>query len=128
MSDNLFHITTYFATMVLSSAMGFIAYFLLYPKFKNVIKAIDKFKPFKILRSIMLWLLLIASLSGFFSISFRGCDKRTYNEIIENRQTLVDKNRKQLKVSIDRITYLLIIYAAFVAVGIICITRKKSVN
>lgn len=49
-----------------------------------------------ILRRLFLVGIIVPALLGFFSVSFRSCDKETYEAIVGDRSYVMAKNQEQL--------------------------------
>lgn len=48
------------------------------------------------LKRLLLCGLIFPALLGFVSVSYRGCDRTTYKDIVENRDYLVAKSHEQM--------------------------------
>jgi len=123
-TNSRFHTLAYFATMLLSVGFSLFAYYVLRGKISRLSRDVGS-RLFGLLRSALLWLLIAFSLGGFFSVSFRGCDTRPYDDIVADRQAVVEKNRKQLGVAISGIQRLLLVYAVLGAVGVIALRKRQ---
>jgi hypothetical protein len=68
--------------------------------------------------------ILLPALFGFFSVSFRGCPRDTYQEIIAERSYLVAKNQDQLSSSLYNIAIALLIWGIIILAGIVAVKLK----
>ena len=124
MSNSFFHVLTFWGTAFVCCGLAIIAFSLLQKKMAASIEHLKGSGYFRVLRVSLIWLLLLAAFSGFFSVSFRGCDKRSYAEIVADRSALIVKNQQQVSVSAARIEYLLGVFAFLFMAGFIFYRNK----
>jgi hypothetical protein len=80
----------------LSVAAGVFVYLYLRKPFAGAADvALGKHLP-SILKRLFPCGLIFAALLGFLSVSYKGCSRTTYSEIVENRSYLIEKNQAQL--------------------------------
>jgi hypothetical protein len=75
---------------------GVLVYLYLRCSFASVVdSAPSKHLP-SMLKRLLLCGLIFPALLGFVSVSYQGCDRTTYKDIVENRDYLVAKNHEQI--------------------------------
>ncbi len=78
-----------------------------------------------VFRKLFLPGLVLASLTGFFSVAFRSCTRDTYQEIIAERSYLVAKNHEQLSAALSHLAWALLVWGLILAVAA---GRKKKTS
>jgi hypothetical protein len=80
----------------------------------------------RILRRVFLIGIILPALFGFFSVTFRSCDKGTYEAIIEDQAYLVAKNQEQLSAVLSHIAIALLVWGVIVSIGFLVLGKKKE--
>jgi hypothetical protein len=80
----------------------------------------------RILRRVFLVGIILPALFGFFSVSFRSCDKGTYEAIIEDQAYVVAKNQEQLGAAFSHIAIALLVWGLIVSIGFLAMGKKKE--
>jgi len=96
MTNERYLIASYFVCAALSAALGTLVYFFLQRSFGKVLDATSGKRLSSILKTLFPCGLLIPALLGFVSISYRGCERTTYAQIVQSRRYLVEKNQEQI--------------------------------
>jgi hypothetical protein len=96
MTNEQYLIASYFAGAALSAGLGAMAYLFLRRPFGGVADAASGKRLSSMLKKLLPWGLLFPALLGFVSVSYQGCGRTTYQEIIQNRSYLVEKNQEQI--------------------------------
>ena len=128
MSNEQYLIISYFFMGVICCVLPVIAYLFLRGSFTNIVSLLPGKHLSNILRKLFFIGILLPALLGFFSVSFKSCSVKTYEEVLEKRSYLVQKNKEQLSSSINHTVYALIFWsiAVFGAIVIIKKHRGKS--
>jgi hypothetical protein len=96
MTNERYLIASYFAGAALSVGLGAIVYLFLRPPFVRVADAASGRRLSSVLKRLLPWGLLFPAVLGFVSVSYQGCGRNTYEEIVQSRSYLVEKNQEQL--------------------------------
>lgn len=96
MTNEQYLIVSYFIVAVVSAALAFLVYLLLRRSFIGVTETLRKKHLNAPLRRLFPLGLLLPALLGFVSVSYRSCDRDTYEKIVQSRSYLVAKNQEQI--------------------------------
>ena len=96
MTNEQYLIASYFVCAALSMALGILVYLFLRRSFGGVADLASGKRLPSILKGLLPCGLLFPTLLGFFSVSYRGCNRTTYEEIVQSRTYLVEKNQEQI--------------------------------
>jgi hypothetical protein len=96
MTNEGYVIASYFVSAALSAGLGTIVYLFLRRPFGGVADAASGKRLSSILKRLLPWGLLFPPLLGFVSVFYQGCNRTTYEEIIQSRNYLVEKNQEQI--------------------------------
>ncbi len=96
MTNERYLIVSYFLVAALSVGLGAMVYFFLRRPFGAVADAASGKRLSTILKRLLPCGVLFPALLGFVSISYRGCERTTYEKIVESRSYLVQKNQEQI--------------------------------
>jgi hypothetical protein len=96
MTNERYLIASYFAGAALSAGLGTMVYLFLRRSFGGVADAASGKRLSSMLKRLLPWGLLFPALLGFVTVSYQGCGRTTYEEIIQNRSYLVEKNQEQI--------------------------------
>ncbi|MGA8221797.1 MAG: hypothetical protein WB780_09095 [Candidatus Acidiferrales bacterium] len=96
MTNERYLIASYFAVAVLSAGLGTMVYQFLRRPFGGVADAASGKRLSSTLKRLLPCGLLFPALLGFVSVSYQSCGRRTYEEIVQNRSYLVEKNQEQI--------------------------------
>jgi hypothetical protein len=96
MTNERYLIASYFAGAALSAGLGTMVYLFLRRPFSGLTDAASGKRLSSMLKRLLPWGLLFPALLGFVSVSYQGCGRTTYEEIVQNRSYLVEKNQEQI--------------------------------
>jgi hypothetical protein len=96
LTNDRYLIVSYFVCAALSVAAGILVYLYLRRPFAGVADAASGKHLPTILKRLLPCGLVFPALLGFLSVSYRGCNRTTYTEIVESRSYLVAKNQEQI--------------------------------
>ena len=96
MTNERYLIASYFAGAALSTGLGAMVYLFLRRPFGGVADAASGKRLSSTLKRLLPCGLLFPALLGFVSVSYQSCGRRTYEEIVQNRSYLVEKNQEQI--------------------------------
>ncbi len=96
MTNERYLTASYFLVAVISVGLGTVAYLFLRHPFEGVADTASGKNLTSILKRLFPWGLLMPALLGFVSVSYHGCNRTPYGEIVKNRNYLVEKNQEQL--------------------------------
>lgn len=129
MTNEEYLIVSYFVVGVLAVVVSLSAYLWLRPTMHNMSQKLSgKYLP-RILRKTLPVSLLFPALIGFCSVTFRSCEKDTYEKIIAERAYLVAKNQEQLSATFYHASVGIFVFGLLVLGALIahdCRHRKKD--
>jgi hypothetical protein len=96
MTNERYLIASYFVCAALSIALGILVHFFIRRPFASVADAASGKRLPSMLKRLLPWGLVFPALLGFVSVSYQGCTRTTYAEIVETRGYLVQKNQEQI--------------------------------
>jgi hypothetical protein len=95
MTNKRYLIASYFAGAALSAGLGTMVYLFLRRPFGGGADTASGKRLSSTLKRLLPCGLLFPALLGFVSVSYQSCG-RTYEEIVQNRSYLVEKNQEQI--------------------------------
>src|SRR5258708_2355131 len=95
MTNERYLIVSYFLVAALSVGLGILVYLFLWRPFSSVANAASGKRLPSLLKRLFPCGLIFPALLGFVSVSYRGCNK-TYEQIVESRSYLIQKNQEQI--------------------------------
>jgi len=125
MTSEQYLIVSYFAVGLLVLATALVVYVVLRPSFMGVVRASPSGHFAHILRKLFSLGIILPALFGFFSVSFRSCERDTYEEIIAQRAYLVAKNQEQLSTSFSHMVVALLIWG-LIALGVLFVIKRHK--
>jgi hypothetical protein len=96
MTNERYLVASYFVCVALSVGLGTVVYLFLRRPFGGVADAASGKRLPSILKKLLPCGLLFPALLGFVSVSYQGCGHRTYEDIVQSRKYLVEKNQEQI--------------------------------
>ena len=96
MTNERYLITSYFVGTALSAGLGTMVYLFLRRPFGGIVNAASGERLSSMVKRLLPWGLLFPALLGFVSVSYQGCNRTTYEQIVQNRSYLVEKNQEQI--------------------------------
>ena len=96
MTSEYYLIVSYFSILILAIIIAILTYIWLRP---SVNKTVELFKPerlSRIIKKIFPISLLFPILFGFFSTSYKTCDRSNYEDIIADKMYIIKKNQEQV--------------------------------
>jgi hypothetical protein len=70
--------------------------------------------------------IILPALFGFFSVTFRSCNKETYEAIIADQAYLLAKSQEQLSAALAHIAIALLVWGLIVSIGFLVLGKKKE--
>jgi hypothetical protein len=116
-------ILSYFIVAPTCLVLAIVTYALLRRSFAALTSVVPGGKLGLIFRRLFLLGLVLSSLAGFFSVTFRSCDKETYEKIVADRSYLVAKNQEQLGTTMSYLCTALLVWGLLVSVGFLTVRR-----
>ena len=126
MSNEHYLFISYFAFAVLCFGLGLLVYFILRKPFEGVADVIVGKARSTLLKRMLVLSMTAASVLGFLGVSYnqQGCTK--YEQVIEKRQYLVDRNVEQVQNAKDWVVWTLLAWGVLVAIGLAAKRKKES--
>ena len=124
MNNEQYLLLSYFVVGAASVLLALATYAMLRRSLAGVSQAIGG-RLGSIFRRLFLLGILLPAMFGFFSVTFRGCGRNTYDKIVAERSYLVEKNQEQLKSTMIYTAVALLVWALLVSVGLAASVGKK---
>jgi hypothetical protein len=125
MTNEQYLIISYLFVGAVCVVLALATHALLRHSFTVLTKAMPSNRLGAVLRRLFFLGLFLPAMAGFFSVSFRSCSKKTYEDIIADRYFLVLKNQEQLSASLSHISVALLVWGFIVLAGIIFVRTKE---
>ena len=126
MTNEQYLIVSYVLVGVVCMTLGLATYGLLRRSFAALTTAVPGGKLGRLLRRLFLLGILLPAAAGFFSVTFRSCERTTYQAIIADRSYLVAKNQEQLGTSMSHMCIAFLLWGLIVAVGFVAAGKKDK--
>lgn len=126
MSNEQYLIVSYFAVGLACAGLAFATFKFLWQSFAALTSAIPGGRLGSVFRKLFLAGIVLASMAGFFSVSFRSCGKQSYQAIVQDRSYLVAKNQEQLGTSLSRMAAALLVWGLILAVAFLAKRRNEK--
>jgi hypothetical protein len=125
MSNERYLIVSYFAFAILCFGLGLLVYYILRRPFEGIANAIVGKARSTLLKRVLILSMTAASVLGFLGVSYnqQGCVK--YEQVIQDRKGLVDRNVEQVQGATGWIAGTLFVWGVVIAIGLAA-TQKKS--
>ena len=123
MTNEQYLIQSYFVVGVTCLVLAIATYALLRRSIAALTRAVPGGKLGLILRRLLLLGLVLPAMAGFFSVTFRSCDKQTYETIVKDRSYLVAKNQEQLGTSMSYVCIALLVWGLLVSIGFLTVRK-----
>jgi hypothetical protein len=117
MNNEQYLIASYFVIGLTCAGLGFATFALLRGSFRTLTNTISAGHLGLVFRRWFLVGILLPSLAGFFSVTYRNCSKDSYQKIIADRSYLVAKNQEQLRASVSSIAVALLVWGGILSLG-----------
>ena len=125
MSNERYLYISYFAFALLCLGLGLLIYLILRKPFEGVADAIVGTSRSMLLKRMLVLTMTAASVLGFLGVSYNqeGCTK--YEQVIENRKYLVDRNKEQIQNARDWIVWTLLAWGVVIGIGLAARSKKE---
>jgi len=110
-------VASYFAATAAGAGLALTTYALLRRSFAGLCRALQRGGLGVLLRRLFPLGLVLPALAGLFAVSFRSCQKETYEKIVADRAYLVAKHQEQLAAVFSYLCLALLVWGLLVAVG-----------
>ena len=128
MSNEQYLIVSYFAVGALVLAIAVLTYLWLKRGLAGVADSVPQRPLGVLLKRLFLVGIVLPSLVGLFSVSFKTCGTDTYAQVIADRAYLMAKNREQVTTSLNYIIAALIVWGLILLVPLVAIKRSKPAS
>lgn len=128
MTNEEYLIVSYFLVGAVAIVVVSVAYLWLRPTVHELARNLSGRHLPRILRKVLPLSLLFPALLGFFSVTFKSCNKETYEEIVSDRAYLVEKNQEQLSTTLSYVSGGIIVLGLFVLGALIVNANRHRSN
>ena|GEM_PF-10788 len=126
MSNETYLIVSYFTVGIACLVLSLMTYALLRQSFRKVTETHPGGRLGLIFRRVFLFGITLPALAGFFSVSFRSCEKNNYQAIVADRAYLVAKNQEQLRISLQYLCIALLVWTVIIALVLITMRLRNE--
>jgi len=126
MSNERYLFISYFAFALLCFGLGLLVYFILRKPFEAVADSIVGKSRGTLLKRMLMLSMTAASVLGFLGVSYnqQGCVK--YEQVIQERSNLVNRNIEQIQNTRDWVVWTVLAWGVVVAAGLAATRKQKS--
>jgi len=126
MSNERYLFISYFAFALLCFGLGLLVYFILRKPFEAVADSIVGKSRGTLLKRMLMLSMTAASVLGFLGVSYnqQGCVK--YEQVIQERRNLVNRNIEQIQNTRDWVVWTVLAWGVVVAAGLAATRKQKS--
>jgi len=126
MSNERYLFISYFAFALLCFGLGLLVYFILRKPFEAVADSIVGKSRSTLLKRMLMLSMTAASVLGFLGVSYnqQGCVK--YEQVIQERSNLVNRNIEQIQNTRDWVVWTVLAWGVLVAAGLAATRKQKS--
>jgi len=126
MSNERYLFISYFAFALLCFGLGLLVYFILRKPFEAVADSIVGKSRSTLLKRMLMLSMTAASVLGFLGVSYnqQGCVK--YEQVIQERSNLVNRNIEQIQNTRDWVVWTVLAWGVVVAAGLAATRKQKS--
>lgn len=129
MSNETYLVVSYFAVGAACTGLAVFAFLALRRSLAAIVNDAAGRGLGTIVRRLFLLGIVLASLIGFFSVSYHSCNRDTYEKIIADRAYLIARNKAQLGASFTHMAWALLVFGLLAAIAIWASgSRKKAVE
>jgi uncharacterized membrane protein YwzB len=114
MTNERYLIVSYFLCAILAFVLGTLTYLFLRRPFSGVADAASGKHLPSILKRLFPLGLMFPALLGFVSVSYWSCQRATYEEIVQSRRYLVEKNQQQISSILLALVVAVIVWDAII--------------
>jgi hypothetical protein len=100
MTNDRYLIVSYFLGAASSGALGTLVYLFLRRPFGNLADAASSKRLPSILKRLFPVGLVFPALLGFVSVFYMSCSQNTYDQVIQDRKYLVERNQQQISLAL----------------------------
>lgn len=125
MGNEEYLILSYFIVAFLCLLVSSAVYLSLRRSFTALVSVLPTRGLSTILKKTLFLGLVLPALLGFCTVSFKGCSVKTYDQVVEKRSYIVEKNQEQFSSSLQHLTYALFGWSLLV-LGTLLLIRKDD--
>ncbi len=125
MTNDTYVAVSYFLVLTIVATVAQACHVVLRASFTRLTGRLARRGFAEFLRSCFRLGLLLPALAGMLSVSFVGCSRHTYLEIVANRAYLVQKNQEQLMMSLYCLLAALGVWAA-ICIALLALGRRSA--
>ena len=126
MSNEQYLIISYFVVATACVGLAAATYALLSRSFRALTGTAPGGRLGGIFRKLFFAGIVLPAMAGFFSVSFRSCERQTYPEIIADRAYLMAKNQEQLGAAFSHIAVALLFWGLVVTVALAMSVNRRE--
>lgn len=126
MSNEAYLIVSYFAAGMVCVGLGFAAYIWLGRPLQGIADSLPQKNWSRIIRRAFPLSTMLFVLSGCLSVDYYGCGERKYNEIVNDRSYINEKNAEQLSEALNGVIWSTGLWSAVLAVALGAARRRGS--
>jgi hypothetical protein len=129
-TNDRYLIISYFGACAVTLGLGAAVYLMLRRPIAQLSQALLGNTGGRVMRSVLSITLLLASLAGFFGISYteNGCNRLKYEDVVKEKSYLNQVNRQQFHNSADWLLVTVLCWAAASLLGVIFVHRARYSN
>jgi hypothetical protein len=121
-----FLIASYFLVALICLCLGVAAYLWLRHPVDRIFGALRREDMGGMLKKVFPASIILLALSGFMSVSYYGCEGRTYQDIASDHPYIISVNQQQVSKTLDSIALAVFVWAGIIVVSLQTIRRERE--
>jgi hypothetical protein len=118
MTNERFLIVAYFLCLAFAAALGMMVYLILRRSFGALVESGSAKRLPLLLKRLFPCGLLLPVLLGFFTVSYQGCSRRTYEEIVQDHWYVEQKSKEQISSAMQYVALAILFWDAVLVVTV----------
>jgi hypothetical protein len=126
MTNEQYLIVSYFSAGLLALVLGIVTYLWLRGCFNGITRALPSKPAGTFLRRLLAPGLILPALAGFLAVTFYDCNKKTYRDVVSDRDYLEAKTRELIRAPLRYIVIALFVWGIIVLLALLAAKRQKT--
>jgi hypothetical protein len=126
MSNEQYLVYSYFCAALLAVLLGAITYLWLRRSFTDIARFLPSKWAGSFLGKLLAPGLILPALAGFLAVTFYDCHKKTYRDVVSDRDYLEAKTRELIRAPLNYIVIALFVWGIIVLIALLAAKRQKT--
>jgi len=126
MTNEQYLIVSYFSAGLLALVLGIVTYLWLRRSFTDITRCLPSRWAGSFLRRLLAPGLILPALAGFLAVTFYDCHKKTYRDVVSDRDYLESKTLEMIRAPLNYIVVALFVWGIIVLLALLAAKRQKT--